>query len=310
MLQSMTAFGQAVFRTEHQVYTWQLRSVNHRHLDISVRLPESLRFLEADIRNRLSSQLHRGKLEASLKSGNGSNTESGIGPSVGSGVVDHNSPAHIAGSQLVVNDALLQQLSDAVDRVQALRIDAGRCDPLALLQWPGVVTMQTRVDDSLPQGVLSCLDEALADYIESRKREGQSLVDVLRARVQSLQTLLAELRRARPAVVEAQRQKLQSKLSQLAMEHDAWRLEQELVYAAQRLDIDEELDRLDTHIAELALVFKRCEPTGRRLDFLMQELNREVNTIASKASDSKTTAISIDMKVLIEQMREQIQNIE
>ena len=296
MLQSMTAFGQAVFETDHETYTWQIRSVNHRHLDLTVRVPEHLRFLEADVRETLGSQLHRGKVEVTLKI-------TGI-----TGVGDV--PASRAGSQLVINEDLLQQLSEAVDRVQAVRIDAGRCDPLALLQWPGIVETRTRFDEELPQLALESLGVALADLIDFRQREGGSIALMLNARADKFAALLTSLRNERPAVVESQRQRLLAKLAQLDLEHDAGRLEQELVYTAQRLDIDEELDRLDAHLTELALVFERCEPVGRRLDFLMQELNREANTIASKSADTQTTAISIDMKVLIEQMREQIQNIE
>ncbi|MFK7859479.1 MAG: YicC/YloC family endoribonuclease [Granulosicoccus sp.] len=288
MLQSMTAFGQSLLSSEFSDFCWEIRSVNHRYLDISVRLPEELRSLEAAVRERISAQINRGKVDISLKI---TNASGGIG-------------------KLIVNQTLLQQISDAIDQVQSVRIDAGRCDPIALLQWPGMLSMQTAVDDEVNRMVLDLFELALKDFLKTRAREGEQIASMLNDRAVQLSQIVAKLRKHRPTVLQRQREKLSNRLAQLDIEHEVNRLEQELVYAAQRLDIDEELDRLDAHLSELANVLERKEAVGRRLDFLMQEFNREANTVSSKSSDSDTTAVSIDMKVLIEQMREQVQNVE
>jgi len=173
-----------------------------------------------------------------------------------------------------------------------------------------VVTSAADDQERLGGEVLTALDAALDDFVAAREREGEQTARLLQTRADDIQQQVAQVRQHRPAVVERQRSKLIAKLNELDLQHDAQRLEQELVYTAQRLDIDEELDRLDGHIAELAKVLKRREPVGRRLDFLMQEFNREANTLGSKAADIDTTGASVEIKVLIEQMREQVQNIE
>lgn len=288
MLQSMTAFGQSLAATEHAELCWEIRAVNHKFLDVGVRLPEGLRPIEARMREMIAAKVHRGKLDVSVKFSAASGT----------------------GAQLALNQKLLAQLSDVIDQIQTVRIDAGRFDPVQLMQWPGLVSSDSALDNEVLQSALESFAVALDDFLRARLREGSQLGDMLGGRAAQLSRLVIELRDHRPSVVSRQREKLLNKLAQLDIEHELGRLEQELVYAAQRLDIDEELDRLDAHLHELSLVLERNEPVGRRLDFLMQELNREVNTVSSKASDSTTTATSIDMKVLIEQMREQVQNVE
>ncbi|MFK7997459.1 MAG: YicC/YloC family endoribonuclease [Granulosicoccus sp.] len=284
----MTAHGQSMTRFEDGELCWEIRSVNQRFLDVNIRLPEGLRSIDANLRELISSQVHRGKVDISLKIG---------GMSGGS-------------DQLLVNINLLEQLSDAVDQVQNLRIDAGRCDPIALLQWPGMVSTQSRMDDAVAEAASESFKLALDDFVQTRMREGQQIATMLEDRAQQLSLIVEKLRQHRPEVVRRQRERLMDKLAQLDVEHDVNRLEQELVYSAQRLDIDEELDRLSVHLSEFAKILNRKEAVGRRLDFLMQEFNREANTVASKSSDSSSTALSIDMKVLIEQMREQVQNVE
>ena len=288
MLQSMTAFGQSVSRNALGEHRWEIRSLNHRHLDVSIRLPPSLRAIESKIKAKVSLQVHRGKLEVSLKLATVSE----------------------ASQRLVVDQQLLEQLLDAISQVNALPISTGKCDPVSLLQWPGLTTIDTTADEQLVSAVLDSFDTALEDFSQARKREGAQINDMLSSRAEQLAVSVEQLRKQRPSVVQRQREKLMLKLDQLAVEHDTSRLEEELVYIAQRLDIDEELDRLQSHLQELSLVLIRDEPVGRRLDFLMQEFNREANTVASKSSDSDTTRASINMKVLIEQMREQIQNVE
>ena len=288
MLQSMTAFGQSVSRDALGEHRWEIRSVNHRHLDISIRLPPPLRAIESAVKSKVSSLVHRGKLEVSLKLATASE----------------------ASQRLVVDQPLLEQLLDAIAQINALPISTGKCDPVSLLQWPGLATIDTTADDKLVNLVLGSFDTALDDFLQSRKREGVQINSMLCSRADQLSVSIEQLRKQRPSVVQRQREKLMLKLDQLEVEHDTARLEEELVYIAQRLDIDEELDRLQSHLQELSLVLARDEPVGRRLDFLMQEFNREANTVASKSSDSDTTRASINMKVLIEQMREQIQNVE
>ena len=289
MLHSMTAYGQS-----QQVSAglgelrWVIRSLNQRHLDVVLRLPEMLRSIDAQVREAVAAKVHRGKLEITLTF----------------------AEASVSQGPLVVDQQLLQQLSNVIDDVQAVRIDAGQCDVMQLLQWPGLVSAQSPLQGDTAGFVLDAFNAALDDLTQSRVREGQKLASLIESRALQMSRLIAELRQHRPSVVQRQRQKLLEKLSQLDIEHDPARLEQELVYAAQRLDIDEELDRLEVHLKELSDILRRNEPAGRRLDFLMQEFNREANTLASKSSDSETTARSIDMKVLIEQMREQVQNVE
>lgn len=288
MLQSMTAFGQSVAHDAHGEHSWEIRSINQRYLDVTIRLPQPLRDIESAVNTRISQRVHRGKVEVTLKL----------------------SSASEIGDRLVVDQHLLHQLVEAVSKIDALPISVGKCDPISLLQWPGLSSMESTADDGLMHTVINSLDVALDDFLQARQREGVQIARMLGSRMDQLAQLLEQLREHRPNVVQGQREKLLLKLGQLDVEHDTARLAQELVYVAQRLDIDEELDRIDSHLQELSLILLRDEPVGRRLDFLMQEFNREANTIASKSSDSQTTKASIDMKVLIEQMREQIQNVE
>lgn len=288
MLHSMTSFGQSVLESDWGEMSCEIRSVNHRYLDVGVRLPENLRALDARIREMMSSCVHRGKIDVAFKL-----SESAVGT-----------------QKLVVNEDMLQQLDDALKKVQALSPDAVQFNAIGLLQWPGVVSAQSTFSSELDDVAIETFELALNDFSSTRAREGMLIAAMLSGRATQLDQLIVELRKHRPSVVSRQREKLMAKLAQLDIEHDEARLEQELVYSAQRLDIDEELDRMKAHLHELSLVLERNDPVGRRLDFLMQEFNREANTIASKASDGATTAASIDMKVLIEQIREQVQNVE
>ncbi|WP_430881470.1 YicC/YloC family endoribonuclease [Granulosicoccus sp. 3-233] len=284
----MTAFGRSSLKTDNGELLCEIRSVNHRYLDVGLRLPENLRSAEAHIRERLAKAVGRGKVEVFLKPGE---RQSG-------------------GGTLAVNETLLQELTEAAGRVEAMTRSQCVIDAVRLLQWPGVISVSDAGDEVGSQAVRQVFELALVDFLGTREREGQQLGALLRQRNNQLAALVQQLREHRPGVLAQQREKLRARITALQTDHDEARLEQELVYAAQRLDIDEELDRLVAHTVELEAVLQRDEPVGRRLDFLMQEFNREANTISSKSADQQTTALAVDMKVLIEQMREQVQNVE
>jgi len=288
MLRSMTAFGRSSLDTASGELLCEIRSVNHRYLDVGIRLPEALRSAEAGIRERLTQVSSRGKVEVFLKF---SESQSSV-------------------SALSINDALLAELTSAASRVEGMTAANCQIDSVRLLQWPGVVGASQEHQQVRQEDVLQVFEQALSDFVATREREGAQLAELLSRRNEQLVSMVEQLHEHRPTVMLRQREKLQTKIAALQADYDESRLEQELVYAAQRLDIDEELDRLNAHTVELDKVLERDEPVGRRLDFLMQEFNRESNTIGSKSSDRATTAIAVDMKVLIEQMREQVQNIE
>lgn len=288
MLHSMTAYGHAKQDIETGECVCEIRTVNHRYLDISFRMDDSLRGIEALIRERIAAKLSRGKVEVALRF----------------------NKAALSGAMLAVNDKLLDELISLCNEKSAQCSHYASIDMVRLMQWPGIVTQSQPVDQQSIDQILSVFDRSLHDLVATRVREGEQIRYALEERGMQLQSIVATLREHRPKVVVRQREKLVSKLQQLPIEADPGRLEQELVFTAQRLDIDEELDRLDTHIQEMFQVFKRTEAVGKRLDFLMQEFNREANTVASKSNDAATTAESVNMKVLIEQMREQVQNVE
>jgi len=284
----MTAFGRASLKSDTGEFICELRSVNHRYLDVSVRLPEALRSLELKLRERVSATLNRGKIEVSIK-------------------IDTQTAAN---RPFVVNSNLLSQIVSAVDEVNSLTQSNVGVDPLRVLQWPGVMNTSDDTLEDIFKDALIVFDQALSDFVATGEREGAQIAELFTGKSQYIREHVNIVRKARPAVIAKQKEKWLAKLAQLDTDHDVTRLEQELVYAAQRLDIDEELDRLEAHCIEIAEAIKRTEPVGRRLDFLMQELNREANTLASKAGDIDTTNASVDIKVLIEQIREQVQNVE
>jgi len=287
MIRSMTAFARAEAETPWGDLAWELRSVNHRYLDIFLRLPEDFRRLENDVRARINQRLARGKVEATLVF-----------------------KARPGQGGLNLNDDLLDALITAVGTVEARLARPAPVSPTDLLRWPGVVEAATPDLEALHARTLALLDEALDDLVAVREREGARLAALIEERLNALEDWVRRVRRRRPEVIEAQRRRLRERLEELAGEVDGQRLEQEMALLIQRLDVDEELDRLDTHLQEVRRQLRGDGPVGRRLDFLMQELNREANTLASKSADAETTRAAVEMKVLIEQMREQIQNIE
>ena len=288
MLKSMTAFSRQEAVSSFGTTVWEIRSVNHRYLDLSIRLPEDLRSIESQVREQLNARLSRGKVEASLRF----------------------KPAADMGGEIVVNEALARQITDAAGEVQGLLGDSQPLSAMEVLRWPGVVSQAETDLGPLQKEVLSLLSVTIDDYLATRGREGEKTAGMLRERCDGIEQIVAKVKDLRPQALERQRAKLISRIEDLKTEHDNNRLEQELVYVAQRLDVDEELDRLTAHISELRDILERDEPVGRRLDFLVQEFNREANTLGSKSADAGTTSLSVDLKVLIEQMREQIQNIE
>ncbi|MEJ2456208.1 MAG: YicC family protein [Candidatus Thiodiazotropha sp.] len=288
MISSMTAFAREEYRGELGVMSWEIRSVNHRYLEAFLRLPEELRVLETSVRERLNARLSRGKLDLSLKFKPGSGAEAG----------------------LQINRRMVDQLMAAEQEMAHML----HCDtylrPLDLLRWPGVLEEQEQDYTPVKQQAMALLETALDSLIDNRLREGERLAEIVRQRCEAMQAQVDRVRDLMPEVLDNVRTRIRERLSEVMDELDEARLEQEMAILAQRLDVDEEMDRLETHLAEVERVLSSDEPVGRRLDFLMQELNREANTLSSKSSDVEVTRAGVEMKVLIEQMREQIQNIE
>jgi uncharacterized protein (TIGR00255 family) len=288
MINSMTAFSRELYRGDEGELVWELRSVNHRFLEMFVRLPEDLRGLEPAVRERVGQRLARGKLDCTLR----------YRPGPGQ-----------TGS-LSVNRALVQGLQAAAEELANL---LGRYDapgPLELMRWPGVLQEQPADLTPVQAKALELLDRALDGIEATRAREGERLAETIRQRCSVMHEHTSAVRGRMPQVLEEIRARIAARLQEAMEQLDANRLEQEMVLLAQRLDVDEEMDRLATHLDEVQRVVGAGGTVGRRLDFLMQELNRETNTLTSKTSDVEVTRRAVDMKVLIEQMREQIQNIE
>ena len=288
MLRSMTAYGRSSLKTDSGDFLCELRSVNHRYLDVSVRLPECLRQIEPAIRENVTKVLHRGKIDISIKLTQSSTTN----------------------QTFSLNEDLLTQLSLAADKVKLLSGSSADVDPVRLMQWPGVLTASVDFQESQVEDALSVFESALGDFLAARSREGAQISELLQGKGAELENLVLEVRKLAPSILEKQRAKLDLKLAQIDIEYDQSRMEQELIYSALRIDINEELDRLDAHCSELSNILNRTDPVGRRLDFLMQEFNREANTVNSKSIDLGTSNAALEIKVLVEQMREQVQNIE
>ena len=286
MTASMTAFAHCESHQEWGSLSWEIRSVNQRYLEPSFRLPETLRSLEPELRNQLRQHISRGKLDLTLKF-----------------------TAPDLSQQLEVNTSLLEQLIAAADQVYA-RTEAAALDPLRLLQWPGVMQAAKVNAELIQKQALDLFQQALHELLAHRQREGAQLAQLVEERLQQIGQHLQQAQAYLPAALEAWRSNLIDKARRLEVEIDPSRLEQEVVLLVQKHDVAEELDRLAAHSTEVRLVLASAEPIGRRLDFLMQEMNREANTLGSKAMSMDMTQLAVDLKVLIEQMREQVQNIE
>lgn len=287
---SMTAFARASIATEQVSLIVELRSVNHRYLDCTFKLPESLTQLESVFRNNLRKKLHRGKIDCLLR-------------------IEGKA---VAPTTLHLNQDLLDQLLQLSDHINTRSHNLRPATTLDILQFPGICSADTTDNTALEQQAESLFSEALASLIANRQREGEQLATLIHQRLDAIDHELSAVRSALPVLRQHQQDKLRTKLADIGADAniDPSRLEQELVYLAQKSDVDEELDRFDAHIKEVKKALRQSGPSGRRLDFLMQELNREANTLASKSTQANITHNAVELKVLIEQMREQIQNIE
>lgn len=287
MIRSMTAFASAESDTAHGTLSIELRSVNHRYLELSPRLPDDLRSFEPQLRDILNARLSRGKVDISVRL----------------------KPAATRSAALVLDEVLLARLAESAQTLSA-RVPALSVDFTALLNWPGVLRDQATDVEGLRDEADRLLAEALAEFIATREREGARLAVFLQERLDAIEAIVAGVREHLPEVRAAARARLDARLAEIKQPADPGRIEQEIVLQLQRMDVDEELDRLSSHIAEARRIFGVSEAVGRRLDFLMQEFNREANTLGSKAADPRTTKAAVELKVLIEQMREQVQNLE
>ncbi len=292
MIRSMTAFASADADTHWGALSFELRSVNHRYLELSPRLPDELRAIEPAVRERVAARLTRGKVDVNLRF--------------------RASDAAVA--EIRLNEPVLERLEAAVAQI-GRRFPGLTTDATRVLDWPGVVLREEVDQEGLRQAALDLLDRALADMVATRQREGERLGGFLRERLDNVARIVADVRAWLPEIRTALRVRLESRLAEIAqsteaLRPDSGRFEQELVLQLSRIDVDEEVDRLSAHIAEARRILAQPEPAGRRLDFLMQEFNREANTLGSKSVDQRTTQAAIDLKVLIEQMREQVQNVE
>jgi len=288
MLNSMTGFARQAAECPLGTLTWELRTVNHRYLDVQFRLPEELRPSETDLRQQVSGQLKRGKIECSL----------------------HFRRAISEATALKINEDLVMQLRAKLDELSEMLHESRAIDPIDVLRWPGVVS-ETEIDTGpLYEEASRLLDDTLAALGKMRASEGERIAEMIESRCADIMTIATSVRARMPDVLAAVRTRQQERIAKLDIEADPARLETELALIAQKLDIDEELDRLDSHISEIREVMASDGAVGRRLDFLMQELNREANTLGSKSADTETTKAAVELKVLIEQMREQIQNVE
>lgn len=292
MLKSMTAFSRVQQSNASGEIVWEIKSVNHRYLEPGLKLPEEFKSLEPDIRQQLGKNLKRGKVDISLRY----------------------KLLNKAQTAIHLNDALVKNLREVEQQVLAIVHEGHSLSVADILRWPGVVDEMDNDFAPLKEMALESLDGALKQLVESREREGKALLEMISSRCDQTEEIVKQVQKRRPEVADETRQRwenqIKDKLSSMSESADPGRLEQELVILAQKMDVEEELDRLLAHIEEVRRVLKRNEPVGRRLDFLMQELNREANTLSSKSQDGETTRLAVDLKVLIEQMREQVQNIE
>ena len=287
MTQSMTAFARQQAEHEWGTLVWEIRSVNHRYLEASVRLPESMRGMEMACREQVRSSLKRGKIDAQLKF-----------------------TANLGAIDIHLNEDLLAQLKQALQDISSKIPGLQPASTLDVLRWPGLI--QDSQDDlkAIEPAAMELFKACLLNLQDQRNKEGEQLKRFIQQRLEKISAIIAEIKTSMPEILQAQANKLREALADMVQELDQGRIEQEIVMLTQKADISEETDRLETHVQEVRNILEQHDPVGRKLDFLMQELNREANTICSKAVVTETTLNAVELKVLIEQMREQIQNIE
>jgi uncharacterized protein (TIGR00255 family) len=288
MIASMTGFARREISGAWGALVCELRSVNHRFLESGFRLPDDLRAAEGELRQRLARDVKRGKVDCSFTHRRVQGAETG----------------------LEIDPAALERLLATVRDLTRTLPGSHTVNVLDVLRWPGVLREESEDSEELLKAAYTVFGGTLEDLVAARAREGERLRELIEQRCNGLEALVAHVRTRLPEVHTRVRARLNERLAELKAQVDQDRLEQELAMLVQRLDVDEELDRLTGHIAEIRRVVSGNEPAGRRLDFLMQELNREANTLSSKSQDLDTTRSAVDMKVIIEQMREQVQNIE
>ncbi len=287
MARSMTAFARGDDQTNLGSYSWEIRSVNSRYLEPHFRLPENLRALETDLRDALRKTLQRGKIECGLKY----------------------TPSQFS-DDIRINEDAVRKLNHAADQVHGIIGPGNALNALEVLNWPGVLEQPAADMVQVRAEAVALFQRTLEDLIEMRSREGDALQVFIEQRLDSIGEQVAAVKACLPDLLSQQRANLQARFEDLSINLDADRLEQEMVILLQKADVDEELDRLEAHLVEVRRILSQKGAIGRRLDFMMQELNREANTLSSKSLSSLTTQIAVELKVLIEQMREQIQNIE
>jgi uncharacterized protein (TIGR00255 family) len=284
----MTGFARQSVETELGALTWELRAVNHRYLDVQFKLPDELRPSEQAFRQQVGERLKRGKLECAFRFRR---------------VLD-------ASTDMQLNDDLVKLLSTRLESIASELHDADEVNPIDILRWPGVIQQSEVEAEPLIKAAGELLGAAIDAMSSMRASEGKRIASMIESRCADIEVLAKTVRVRMPEVLAASRNKQRERIDRLDVDADPARLEVELALIAQKIDIDEELDRLDSHIVEIREALTNDEPVGRRLDFLMQELNREANTLGSKSADTETTRAAVELKVLIEQMREQIQNVE
>lgn len=288
MIYSMTAYSRKEVKGDWGSAVWEIRSVNQRYLETYFRLPEQFRGLEPVLRERFRKRLARGKVECALRF--------------------EANPA--AKGELTINETLANQVIKAAEQVMHMTGELSRINPFQVMNWPGVMEAQEQDMDQVNKDLLAAFDGAISDFIEARGREGENMKALITQRLDAISAEVTKVRARMPEILEWQRERLFSKFEEAKVELDPSRVEQELILLAQKSDVAEELDRLDSHVKEANNILNKGGACGRRLDFMMQEFNRESNTLASKSISTDITASGVELKVLIEQMREQIQNIE
>ncbi|MBQ0833293.1 MULTISPECIES: YicC/YloC family endoribonuclease [unclassified Marinobacter] len=288
MIKSMTAFARKDVQDNQVTLTCEIRTVNHRYLEPTFRLPDALRELENPFREELRKQLKRGKVDVSIRL---QSTEVGV-------------------PGFEINEDIAQAVNEAANHVNRMLDNPAHINALDILRWPGVLSVPEQDFSSAREAGLSLFRQTVEELAVVREREGDRLRPLFEERLAQMNTLVASVRTDMPRLLKAQEEHIRERFKKAKVELDPERIAQEMVMLAQKSDVAEELDRLDAHISEVADTLKRDEAIGRRLDFLMQELNREANTLSSKSIDAGVTRAAVDLKVLIEQVREQVQNIE
>ena len=287
MIYSMTAFARKEIKQDWGSVVWEIRSVNQRFLETYFRLPEQFRSLEPMLRERFRKRLNRGKVECSLRF----------------------TPADNAEATLTLNEQLAKQVLHAADWVQSHGQSTG-VNPMDVLRWPGIIASEETDMDAIHNDSLSGFDTALDEFIEAREAEGKTLKSLIEQRLDSIESEVSSVMEKMPEILQWQRERIQTRFEEAQIELDEGRFEQEMIMLAQKVDVAEEIDRLNSHVQETRNILKKGGACGRRLDFMMQEFNRESNTLGSKSISTAITQSAVELKVLIEQMREQIQNIE